>query len=117
VDGNVAQASARGVVGRSATTTRYATATATTTQQHLLRNARRRTSTRTRGAAAAADAAASASNDGVDLDRYLHPPEVYYSEPGEEVLMQFGEGMRIEELPAGTRVAYPGWGAVQVECS
>jgi nickel-dependent lactate racemase len=33
---------------------------------------------------------------------------VYYSEPGEEVLMQFGEGMRIEELPEGTRVAYPG---------
>ena len=40
--------------------------------------------------------------------RYEHPPETYRSSPGEKFLMQFGESMRIEELPAGTRVVYPG---------
>ena len=74
--------------------------------------ARRRTSARTRGAAAAGTTAA-VDDDGAGVtapaaDRYEHPPEVYTSEAGEEVLMQFGEGMRIEELPEGTRVAYPG---------
>lgn len=40
--------------------------------------------------------------------RYEHPPETYRSAPGEKFLMQFGESMRIEELPEGTRVVYPG---------
>ena len=48
------------------------------------------------------------SNDPAPVSRRLHPPEVFYSEPGEEVLLQFGESMRVEELPEGTRVAYPG---------
>lgn len=75
------------------------------------RGARLRASTRTRGAAAL-DASVidpgDGSNDPAPVSRHLHPPEVFYSEPGEEVLMQFGESMRVEELPEGTRVAYPG---------
>ena len=75
------------------------------------RGARLRVATRTRGAAAL-DASVidsgDGSNDPAPVSRHLHPPEVFYSEPGEEVLMQFGESMRVEELPEGTRVAYPG---------
>lgn len=77
-------------------------------------SARRRASVRTCGSvAAAAGSAPSATGGTTDDDdairqRYEHPPEVYTSAPGEEVLMQFGESMRIEELPEGTRVAYPG---------
>ena len=83
-------------------------------------SARRVGSTRTRGAAAldapalddanAGDFSSSsgASSPPSPASRYLHPPEVFTSEPGEKVLMQFGESMRVEELPAGTRVAYPG---------
>ena len=75
------------------------------------RGARLRASTRTRGAAAL-DASVidsgDGSNDPAPVSRHPHPPEVFYSEPGEEVPMQFGESMRVEELPEGTRVAYPG---------
>lgn len=65
--------------------------------------------TRTRGAASL-DAASVVpdANDSPNEKKHLHPPAVYVSAPGEEVLMQFGESMRVEELPAGTRVAYPG---------
>ena len=36
------------------------------------------------------------------------PPHTFESAPGEKFCFQFGEGMRIEELPAGCRVIYPG---------
>ena len=63
--------------------------------------------TRTRGAASL-DAASVVPDADPPKRKHIHPPAVYVSEPGEEVLMQFGESMRVEELPAGTRVAYPG---------
>ena len=70
-------------------------------------SSRAASSTRTRGAASL-DAASVVPEADSPKRKHLHPPAVYVSEPGEEVLMQFGESMRVEELPAGTRVAYPG---------
>ena len=63
--------------------------------------------TRTRGVASL-DAASVVPDADSPRRKHLHPPAVYVSEPGEEVLMQFGESMRVEELPEGTRVVYPG---------
>ena len=40
--------------------------------------------------------------------KHRFPPQIFYSDPGEEFLFQYGEGMRVEPLPAGTRVIYPG---------
>lgn len=62
-------------------------------------------STRTRGAASL-DAASVLPDE--TRARHMYPPTTYFTKPGEEVLMQFGESMRIEELPTNTRVAYPG---------
>lgn len=108
------------VANRAATTTRCDTlargddaVAVPTTPRHRLcvsntAAARRRFAARTRGAAAGAAWDTAASDGDGGERRYEHPPEVYHSAPGEVVLMQFGEGMRIEELPEGTRVAYPG---------
>ena len=68
----------------------------------------RLTRTRTRTSPAAASAAGDSASAPGDAGRYRHQPEVYLSAPGEEVLMQFGESLIIEELPEGTRVACPG---------
>lgn len=36
------------------------------------------------------------------------PPQILYARKGEKFLFQFGEDMRLEELPEGTRIVYPG---------
>lgn len=36
------------------------------------------------------------------------PPQISRARKGEKFLFQFGEGMRLEELPEGTRIIYPG---------
>ena len=35
-------------------------------------------------------------------------PQILYARQGEKFLFQFGEDMRIEEVPEGTRIIYPG---------
>eukprot|EP00899_Mesostigma_viride_P020638 jgi/Mesvir1/28576/Mv00991-RA.1 len=39
---------------------------------------------------------------------YKVPPKTFYTKKGESCLFQFGESLRIEEVPEGTRVIYPG---------
>jgi len=63
---------------------------------------------RGRGPASAGAAAAFSGADAGGGARHRFPPRTFLSEPGEQFLFQFGEGMRVEPLPAGTRVIYPG---------
>ena len=60
-----------------------------------------------RPAEACARAAARVSAPSLDSPP-VHAAEVFESAPGEEFLFQAGETLRIEALPAGTRVVYGG---------
>eukprot|EP00898_Chlorokybus_atmophyticus_P001013 jgi/Chlat1/1912/Chrsp149S08697 len=59
-------------------------------------------------ASSSQDPSPSTSTPTLSEGGHKHAPRVFYSEPGERFLFQYGESLRTYELPAGTRVVYGG---------
>ncbi|KAK3262121.1 hypothetical protein CYMTET_29005 [Cymbomonas tetramitiformis] len=43
-----------------------------------------------------------------ESESYKWPPRTFNAKKGEKFVFQYGEGLRIEEVPEGTRIIYPG---------